>query len=306
MKHRVLFYIFLLGIISFHGNTLYAEKLTIIYTNSLNGYIDYCLCKAEPKGGLVKRSTEIKNIRKNYPNVLLFDTGDNTTVVPDLLLSEYIYKAFFFLKYDAMLPGDQEFSNGMDLLLQYSDQLNMLADNITLKSSQKKFTRYKLIKKGLLKIGIIGTVNKESFRYSDPSLKEKIIITDHLTEISSDIAEMKKEGANFFILLSHSGDDIDYEIQKKFPEINVIIGGHSQTLIDKPQLNNNSIVVQAGTNGAHIGILELTINNNRITDFKNSFRNPDHLKPEDDPRIRALIDEYKTNLQKKYNNLKFK
>ncbi|HDP79422.1 MAG TPA: hypothetical protein ENN21_01120, partial [Spirochaetes bacterium] len=50
--------------------------ITLVYTNSLNGNIDYCHCAANPNGGLVKRATEIKSIRKSRPGVVLVETGD--------------------------------------------------------------------------------------------------------------------------------------------------------------------------------------------------------------------------------------
>ena len=68
------------------------RRLTIVYTNSLNGYIDFCHCKGDPKGGLVKRATEISKIRKQFKNVFLFETGDCFTYDPDPLLSEYLIK----------------------------------------------------------------------------------------------------------------------------------------------------------------------------------------------------------------------
>ncbi len=66
------------------------------------------------------------------------------------------------------------------------------------------------------------------------------------------------------------------------------------------------MIVQAGANGAHIGILELSVRDGKIVTARNSFRRPDDTQPEDDPEVRALINEYSGKVAKESSKLKFK
>ncbi len=283
------------------------RRLTIVYTNSLNGYIDFCHCKGDPKGGLVKRATEIRKIRKQFKNVFLFETGDFFTYDPDPLLSEYLVKGYRHIAYDAIIFGDQEFSIGIEGFLKFRKKLPFICNNLLLKKNkwQRFFKRHRIIKRNNITIGVIGTIASDAFRYYPKKLLQRIKILDQIHEIRRDIKKLKGEGIDIIVLLSHSGYERDIILQKKIEEVNIIIGGHSQTLIKKPRRWKNSIIVQAGADGAHIGILELAIEKGNIKSFRNSFRRPDEFHPADDRYIRKLINNYKIEIKKETENLKF-
>jgi 5'-nucleotidase/UDP-sugar diphosphatase len=283
------------------------RRVTIVYTNSLNGYIDFCHCKGDPKGGLVKRATEIRKIREQFKNVFLFETGDFLTYDPDPLLSEYLIKGYRYIDYDAIVFGDQEFSIGIEGFLKFRDKLPFICNNLLLKKNtwQIFFKRNRIIKRNNITIGVIGTIAPQAFRYYPKELLQRIKILDQIHEIRRDIKELKGEGIDIIVLLSHSGYERDIILQEQIEEVNIIIGGHSQTLIKKPRRLKNSIIVQAGADGAHIGILELTIEKGNIKSFRNSFRRPDEFHPADDRYIRTLINNYKEKIKKETGNLKF-
>jgi 2',3'-cyclic-nucleotide 2'-phosphodiesterase (5'-nucleotidase family) len=283
------------------------RRLTIVYTNSLNGYIDYCHCKGNPRGGLVKRATEIRKIRKQFKNVFLFETGDFFTYDPDSLLSAYLIKGYQYIGYDAIVFGDQEFSIGIEGLLKYRGDLPFICNNLLLKKNtwQRFFKRYIIIQRGSIKIGVIGTIASHAFKYYPKKLLSRIKIRDQIQEIKRDIRALKGEGIDIIVLLSHSGYERDIKLQEQIKDISIIIGGHSQTLIKKPRRRKNSIIIQAGADGAHIGILELSLEKGRITFFRNSFRLPDEFHPADDRYIRKLIDNYKREAKKETEKLKF-
>lgn len=65
------------------------------------------------------------------------------------------------------------------------------------------------------------------------------------------------------------------------------------------------MIVQAGVDGARIGVLNLIIKNDSILTFKNKFIQPDYKKPADDLMIRKFINQYKNELKKKYKRIRF-
>ncbi len=284
------------------------HEFFVVYTNSLNGQLDSCECKNDPKGGLVKRATIINTLRKTKGQLLLFETGDFFTYDKDLLLSQYIVKAYRYMKYDAMQFGDQEFTIGVKNFLKFRNKLPFVSSNVTLNSGngfKKYFLSSKIIRRDKIKIGVIGTISKSSFKYYSMKIKKNIEISDQIKVIKREIKKLKRKNVSIFILLSHSGYSRDKWLAKRLSDIDIIIGGHSQTLLKKPVKINNSIIVQAGSDGKRIGILHIKIRNNKIEYYKNVFIYPTHTYPQDNPFIRQLINKYNLELRKKYNKLKF-
>ncbi len=285
-----------------------AKRLTIVYTNSLNGNIDYCKCKSDPKGGLVKRATEIKKIRRQFGDIFLFETGDFFPINKDLLLAKYIVLAYRHIGYDAIVPGDQEFIIGDSAFLEYRDRLPFLNNNLRVKSAEweNPFRRYRIIEKGGIKLGVIGTIHGSVFRYYSGDVKNSLKTGNQLNEIRKDVRALKKEGVDLIVLLSHSGYEEDKVLREKLRDVNLIVGGHSQTLLKSPDGKEGRIIVQAGSNGSRIGILELEIRNGKLKLIRNSFRYPDEHQPRDDITIRKLIDEYKKESRKSIKDLRFR
>ncbi len=109
----------------------------------------------------------------------------------------------------------------------------------------------------------------------------------------------------FIILLSHSGYGVDKKLAGRFSDIDLIVGGHSQTLLRQPVKKEKTLIVQAGGNGARIGILRLKLRGGRIVSYKNRFLHPNDKWPADDPAVRRMINEYSKRLKNKYKGLKF-
>ncbi len=282
-----------------------SRELTVCYTNSLNGYLDYCKCKDEPKGGLVKRSTVIKKLRKTFGSILLFETGDFFHFENDKLLARYIIEAYRHIGYDGILFGDQEFGIGVDAFLAMKHKLPFLCNNLTVKGKKPPWPRYRIITRKGIRIGVIGTISKDAFRYYSRTIVSRLVVSNQAWEIKNDIARLKAKGIEYIILLSHSGYETDRKLAAGIPGIDLIIGGHSQTLLKKPVRVGETVIVQAGSNGARIGILRAVFNKGRIVSYRNSFQRPDEWHPADDQVIRKLINNYSIDLKKKYKGLRF-
>ena len=280
-----------------------ASRITIVYTNSLNGNLDYCRCPSEPKGGLVKRATDIEAIRNTHENVVLLDTGDFLTIDGDPLLSRHVLDAYRVIAYDAILPGDQEFSAGTNFFIAHSKRLPLIAANLQVMKGGAwtyAFPRSLLIERGGVKIGLTGVISRAAFRYYPKKVTEGIRVLEASSAALEEAATLRKRGAELVILLSHSGFEADLELEKTMRGVDVIVGGHSQTLVKQPYRGHNAVVVQAGANGAHIGILELALPPGGPRVLKNSFRTPDEHRPADDPRIRRIIERYNAELKSRY------
>jgi 2',3'-cyclic-nucleotide 2'-phosphodiesterase (5'-nucleotidase family) len=296
----LLFFYFASAIQAFPQN-----KITVVYTNSLNGHLDDCGCKESPNGGLVMRAEEIKKIRASYENVFLFETGDFFASESDELLAEYLIKSYKYIGYDAISIGDQELSGGIENIIKYSGELPFVCNNISLQSGgewKTVFKRYLIIEKNNIKAGIIGTISNNAFKYYTGKITKQIKILDQVKEINDDIKALKAKGVKLIFLLSHSGFEEDILLAKKLKGIDLIIGGHSQTLVNEPG-GNAPVILQAGADGARIGILELSLKD-KTKIIRNAFRLPHLPLSKENSIIRKYINEYNAKVKEAYKKMK--
>jgi len=121
---------------------------------------------------------------------------------------------------------------------------------------------YIILEKDGIKIGIFGLMGKDAAEkapFASPvKFREPIEISKEMVKILR-----QKEKVDMVICLSHSGvskvksRSEDEILAKKVPGIDVIVGGHSHTRLEKPMVINSSIIVQASSYGKCVGVLDL-------------------------------------------------
>lgn len=254
------------------------KKITILHTNDVHSHIEpfnSFHSKFPNKGGVARRSTIIESIRKNSPNTLLFDSGDIFQGTPyfNYYGGEIEFKLMSMLNYDAATIGNHDFDNGIDGL--YAQLPNAKFSFI---SSNYDFTntimdthakKYKIFNKSDIKIGVFGLgieleglVTKKLFKetkYLDP-----VEITQEITRILKE-----KEKCDLIICLSHLGHFYkdnpnkvcDLSLAKSTKNIDLIIGGHTHTFLDRPAIVENIegqkvIINQVGCWGLFLGQID--------------------------------------------------
>ncbi len=270
-------------------------KITILYSNSSNNYLEDCKCPSNPYGGIVRRATLIKQIKAKNENVLLFDTGDMLSAYDEKLKSGYMIKSYEYLKYDGICIGDQEFTSGIDFFQEKIQKLPIVLANFQLCKSNMCYLigdPFEIFKIKDIKVGVIGVISKNAFKYYSKDIVKQIKIDDPLKTIKHYLKLLKSK-CEINILLSHSGLDEDKKLARQIQGIDLIIGGHSQNLIKEKMAENNTLIVQAGKNGEHLGevVIYYDKGKSRIIDIKNKLI-PLGKKIEDDAYIRMLIEEY--------------
>jgi len=245
---------------------------------------------------LEKRATVIDSIRSVDKNLLLIDTGDILGAGLNPRRHKYIAKAYQILNYDIWTPGDQDFIEGKKL---FFDSLlpvfkNTLNTNLLVEGS--RFGKPYVIKEiNGIKMGFTSTISKDVEDHISPIRKLDVKIENQNDKLSPVIEELNNK-ADIIVLLSHSGYDKDVEFAKTIDTIDMIIGGHSQTLLKEPVLINNTYIVQAGKAGYRIGVLKLKIENAKISQLDNQLILLDK-KINNHPEIMKLIDEYKNRVK---------
>ena len=114
------------------GETL----ITVLHTNDTHSQIDPIRDndRSYPgKGGVARRATLVKRIRKENPNTLMLDAGDVMQGTPyfNFYKGEVEYKAMSLIGYDAGTLGNHEFDNGVESLAKLCSSRNSTSSRRT-------------------------------------------------------------------------------------------------------------------------------------------------------------------------------
>tara|TARA_B100001079_G_scaffold37061_1_gene28418 strand:+ start:1251 stop:2096 length:846 start_codon:yes stop_codon:yes gene_type:complete len=257
-------------------------RITILHTNDVHSQIDPFPSNHNlypNKGGFAKRASLFKELVKINPNTLIFDAGDIFQGTPyfNFFQGELELSLMKKMGYNAATIGNHEFDAGLKTL-----KKNILNNDFQFISSNYDFTnteleglidKFKIYNKGGIKIGVFGLgiqlkglVNPLLYgetKYNDP------------VEIANDLSTKLKyeKGCDLVICISHLGhqyqnDKIsDTELAKLTSNIDLIIGGHTHTLLKEPLILNNYlgeevIINQVGSSGVFVGKIDFNFTNN--------------------------------------------
>lgn len=251
-------------------------KLTILHTNDVHSHIDP-FPSNDPKypglGGSVNRAALIKQIRLVEKNVLLLDVGDIFQGTPyfNMYLGELEFKLMSLMEYDASTIGNHDFDNGLEGLVKQLPHAKFPFINNNYDFSDTpmagKTIPHKIFMKEGIKIGVFGVgieldglVDKRMYghtKYLDPIVKAAEAA--HYLKID--------EKCDLVICLSHLGFKYeskkisDVEMAKQSKNIDLILGAHTHTFLDKPLSYKNSdnqevLVAQVGWAGIRLGRID--------------------------------------------------
>ncbi|MGE0087623.1 MAG: choice-of-anchor I family protein [Desulfococcaceae bacterium] len=187
-------------------------------------------------GGYARLSTKVKAVRSENPNTLVLHAGD--AVQGTLYFTKYEGEADFALLnaigFDAMVTGNHEFDKGPELL---SDIIGMadfpiIAANMDVSSEPSlagKIPPYIIKEISGTKVGIIGLITPETAVISSPG--SNITFLDQVTTAQKTVQELEAQGISKIIVLSHLGYEEDIALAGAVEGIDVIVGGHSHTLL---------------------------------------------------------------------------
>ncbi len=255
-------------------------KITILHTNDVHSRVEpFPLdgSRYQGLGGAARRSSLISNIRENEKNVILLDAGDMFQGTPyfNLFDGEVELEIMSRLGYDAGTFGNHEFDNGIPGILKNFDKAKFpfVTSNYDFSKTDLagKTKEYIVLEKEGIRIGIFGLgVSLEGL--VDPKNYEQVGYLDPVEVANRIVPILKnKEKCDLVICLSHLGysykDDkiSDLTLVPQTKDIDLIIGGHTHTLLDRPTEVRNAdgkitLVNQVGTGGVRLGRIDYIFN----------------------------------------------
>ena len=288
-------------------------RMTIMHTNDTHSHHEAQGRSGD--GGAARQASVVKDIRAEVDNSLLLDAGDRFTgtLFHKYYAGEDNVKVMNALGYDAMALGNHEFDNGLEVLERFVTGVDfpVLSANTdfgTLETLASAVPGSAVLDVGGEKVGVIGLVTAETPEITiNFSNKDQITWSaNYATAVNRETAKLKADGVNKIILITHIGLGLDKEVAANTTDIDVIVGGHSHTVISSifkeggdteyPLEVENAdgdpvYIVQAGDRDRYLGRLNLRFDDDGLVTRARGdlILLSKHIKP--DPAVQAMVDE---------------
>ena len=257
-------------------------NLTILHTNDfhdrfepISKYDGPCApddnTAGECFGGSARLVTALEEARGRAENTILVDGGDQFqgtlfyTQYKGTMTAEFMNK----LGYDAMTVGNHEFDDGPEVLGAFVDAVDfpILMSNADISGEpllSDKILKSTVIERGGEKIGLIGLTPVNTPEIASPG--PNITFTQPADAVQAEVDALTADGVNKIIVLSHSGYAVDQDVAAKTTGVDVIVGGHDNTLLGDmegakgayPTMVGDTAIVQAYAYGKYLGELNVT------------------------------------------------
>lgn len=281
-----------------------------------NKYESTCSAEEETKGecigGAGRLVTAIAQERKKLDgqNVLLLNAGDSFQGSLFYITYKGAAEEEFLnqIKPDAVTLGNHEFDDGESALVPYLDKAKFPIVSANVVPNDKSGAAGKIkpsvvLEVGGQKIGIVGAVTNDTPELASPG--PNIAIEDDVKSITAEVEKLKAQGVNKIIAVTHIGYNRERDVIAKIPGIDVVVGGHSHTLLSNtdpkaagpyPTMVDNPDgykvpVVQAASYSKYLGEFKVVFDDNGVV--KQASGDPIFLDKSitPDPAVLARIKE---------------
>ncbi|MBE0392310.1 bifunctional UDP-sugar hydrolase/5'-nucleotidase [Flavobacterium sp. PL002] len=270
--------------------TVDIKHLTILHTNDVHSHIDPFPAD-DPRnanmGGVARRVALIETIRQENPNVLLLDAGDIFQGTPyfNYYGGELEFKLMSMMKYDLSTIGNHDFDNGIPGLYAQMPhaKFEFISANYDFKNTLMDglVKPYKVFMKNGIKVGVFGLGVKLD-GLVDKKMYGETVYNDPVETSHEMVRILKQEQkCDLVVCLSHLGYEYkndkemicDLNLAALTQDIDLIIGGHTHTFLDKPTVVKNLagkdvLVNQVGCYGINLGRIDFYFdsNNNKASE----------------------------------------
>ncbi len=255
-----------------------ATRLVILHTNDTHSRLDPFPMdggRFAGLGGAARRATLIRRVRDANAHVLLLDSGDILQGTPyfNFFGGELEFRAMTAMGYDVATLGNHDFDNGVDGLAALLPEagFEFVSANYDMSASELdgQVSPYTVREFGGVRVGIFGLgIAFKGLVLA--RLHRGVMYTDPVTAARNTCRTLRQEGCSLIICLSHLGyryrtadQPSDQTLAREVPDIDLILGGHTHTFLDEPDLYRQgstgfTLVNQAGWGGMRLGRIDVS------------------------------------------------
>lgn len=261
--------------------------ITILHTNDTHSQIEPIGASDRVyagKGGVARRATLVKRVRKENPNTLMVDGGDVFQGTPyfNFFKGEVEYKSMSMIGYDVVTLGNHDFDNGVDALVNAMKfaTFDFVSVNYDVRGTplEGRVKPYVVKVLGGVRVGLFGMgispenlITPENFtgvKYLDP------------VRMANGVVKLLRgqERCQLVVGISHLGlyPDApppvvgDSQVASQVDGIDFIVGGHTHTFMKQPMLvkqpsGKNTVLFQVGRSGIYVGRVDFRLLDGKVT-----------------------------------------
>lgn len=268
--------------------------LTILQINDV-----YSTVPVDGVGGLARVAAIKKELVAQGRNPLLMIGGDflSSSVASTVFKGEQMIAALNATGLDVATLGNHEFDFGVDLLIARMQQARWqwVVANIIDRQTNSLIagaSPYVIRTAGPLKVGIIGLcIVNESM--TSPALRERLRMVDPIEAAARYIPEMRQAGADVIVALTHLNFADDRALAARFPDIDIIVGGHEHFPITA--VEGRTLISKAGSEARFVARID--VNKRDQVPLERYFELvPVTSAIKDDPATAAVVEEWEARL----------
>src|SRR5699024_7103537 len=125
-----------------------------------------------------------------------------------------------------------------------------------------------IVERAGLSIGVIGLAEHIIDKTMPAHFSEGVYFTLGVDEVRELTHTLKKENeVDIIILLSHFGFPQEVQLAQEVDGIDVLLSSHTHNALTKPAIVNDTIIMQSGCHGAHLGKLNISISKGKVISF---------------------------------------
>ncbi len=228
-------------------------------------------------GGLDRIATVVKAMRADRPDALLLDGGDtwHGSYTCYHTQGQDMVNAMNALKPDAM-TFHWEFTLGSERVNEIIEDLPFAALGQNIFDAEwdepaENFAPYEFFERGGVKIAVIG----QAFPYmpiANPRwMFPELSFGIRDKRMQEMVEEVRAEGAELVVCLSHNGFDVDKQMASRVNGIDVILSGHTHDALPEPYIVNNTLIVASGSNGKFVSRVDLDVQSGQVMGFRHKL-----------------------------------
>jgi len=286
--------------------------VVILHTNDFHGNLVPVIdANKNSVAGAAREATIINSVRSTFgeDHVLLVDAGDaiQGATVANLFQGKSVTDAYNAMGYNVATLGNHEWDYGQEVLKERiaDAKFDYVNSNLTGTNLGWKSSVIKNISG--INIGLFGLMTSDYPIIVTPSSQTNVTVEDPIASAKTEVADLKAQGAQYVVALSHCGYEnggapLDPAIAAGAPGINLIIGGHSHTVLKTAVMVGKTMITQTGTAGAYVGkeVIDFTTYQGKVTRQSVTYELvPTLTSVPEDPAIKAIVDGYNNQLTAK-------
>lgn len=291
------------------------KKLTILHNNDIHGDFFAKEDKKRLVGGLSLLSGYVQKVRSEEKRVVYAIAGDmlQGSIIDQEYKGVSTIDVMNVIGPDIATLGNHEIDYGLAhlMFLERCAHFPIINANLYIKPTRSRlFNSHKIMMVGEIRMLFIGIVTEEILVYSgkDPLLGTFVDLFEAAREIEYIINNYKDIDIDFTVLLTHIGFEEDLKLAEILPRelgVDLILGGHSHTMLEEPAKVNDILIAQVGEGSSHIGRFDIIVDmdNNCVHEYTWEAIPIDDEHCPRDPAIDQLLESYQDEVDSKYQRI---